>query len=242
MSVDAHFSVHHEEFDLTIDLALADGEVLAILGPNGSGKSTLLNALAGLQPIDSGAISIDGNIVDDVSNSTFVMPEHRHVGVMFQNSELFNNLSVRENVAFGLRARGTKRAVARATANKWLKRFSLEQFAQRNPSSLSGGQAQRVALARALASNPQLLLLDEPTSALDVRAKAEIRRDLLRLRRAVLPRVGAPVRLQEPAARRLHQRPDRSVLIANRAGRGARLSPRPSPWKGRVVCGLSVRR
>ena len=183
MSVDAHFSVHHKEFELSIDLALADGEVLAVLGPNGSGKSTLLNALAGLQPIDGGAISIDGIVVDDVSNSTFVMPEHRHVGVMFQNSELFTNLSVLENVAFGLRARGNKRAVARATANDWLARFSLEQFAQRHPANLSGGQAQRVALARALASNPRLLLLDEPTSALDVRAKAEIRRDLLRLRR-----------------------------------------------------------
>jgi len=183
MSIDARFSVQHDEFELTIDLSLADGEVLAVLGPNGSGKSTLLNAIAGLQPIDNGAISIDGNVVDDVGHSTFVLPEHRHVGVVFQNSELFDNLSVLENVAFGLRARGTKRTVARATATGWLERFSLEQFAQRRPKSLSGGQAQRVALARALASAPSVLLLDEPTSALDVRAKAEIRRDLLRLRR-----------------------------------------------------------
>jgi molybdate transport system ATP-binding protein len=183
MSVEARFTIQHDSFQLTIDMTLADGEVLAVLGPNGSGKSTLLNALSGLQPIDSGTIQIDGNIVDDVDRSTFVLPEHRHVGVMFQNSELFETMSVIDNVAFGLRAHGENRNAARSAAAEWLKRFSLESFAHRRPASLSGGQAQRVALARALATRPNLLLLDEPTSALDVRAKAEIRRDLLQLRR-----------------------------------------------------------
>jgi len=182
MSIDANFQIQLAEFSLEVELKLTEGEVLAVLGPNGSGKSTLLRALSGLQPIESGVIKIHDVVVDDAEHSLFVMPEHRHVSVMFQSSELFNNLSVLENVAFGLRSRGTKRNIARAHAAEWLERFSLEQFAQRRPTSLSGGQAQRVALARALATNPNLLLLDEPTSALDVRAKAEIRRDLLRLR------------------------------------------------------------
>lgn len=182
MSINAQFDIQLPEFHLAIELALAEGEVLAVLGPNGSGKSTLLRALCGLQPVDNGKILLNNIVVDDAELATFVLPEQRHVGVMFQNSTLFENLSVLENVAFGLRARGTKRVVARANATEWLERFSLEQFAQRRPASLSGGQAQRVALARALATNPDVLLLDEPTSALDVRAKAEIRRDLLRLR------------------------------------------------------------
>jgi molybdate transport system ATP-binding protein len=182
MSIDADFQIQLAEFSLEVELKLAEGEVLAVLGPNGSGKSTLLRALSGLQPIESGVIKIHDVVVDDAEHSIFVMPEHRHVGVMFQSSELFNNLSVLENVAFGLRSRGTKRNIARVNAAEWLERFSLEQCAQRRPTSLSGGQAQRVALARALATNPNLLLLDEPTAALDVRAKAEIRRDLLRLR------------------------------------------------------------
>jgi molybdate transport system ATP-binding protein len=182
MSIDAHFTVAHNEFQLAIDMTVADGELLAVLGPNGSGKSTLLNAITGLQPIDGGTICIDGIIVDDAERSTFVMPERRHVGVMFQKSLLFENLSVLENIAFGLRARGAKRAVARATASEWATRFGLESFAQRRPANLSGGQTQRVALARALATTPSVVLLDEPTSALDVRAKAEIRRDLLRMK------------------------------------------------------------
>lgn len=183
MSLSARFSVHHEEFELKIEFELGDGEVLAVLGPNGSGKSTLLRTLAGLRAVDTGDISINGTVVDDAEHKTFVMPEHRSIGVVFQDNALFNNLSVLENIAFGLRARGVSRTRARSTANEWLELFGLTSFAQRRPASLSGGQSQRVALARALAMNPGLLLLDEPTSALDVRAKAEIRRDLLRLRR-----------------------------------------------------------
>lgn len=182
MSIDAHFTIHRSEFELRVEIEVGDGEVLAVLGPNGSGKSTLLQALAGLQPIDEGKISLNGIVVDDADRGVFVMPELRHVGVMFQDCSLFNNLSIAENIAFGLRARGMRKPMARARAEEWLGRFSLESFGRRRPSSLSGGQIQRVALARALATEPAVLLLDEPTSALDVRAKAEIRRDLLRLR------------------------------------------------------------
>ena len=181
MSIDANFTVAYREFSLVVDISLAAGEVLAVLGPNGSGKSTLALSLAGLQPITTGKISICNAVVDDAEQSVFVMPEDRHVGVMFQAGTLFENFSVLDNVAYGLRARGTKKSEARSQANEWLDQLSLDSYANRFPSTLSGGQAQRVALARALATKPDLLILDEPTSALDVRSKAEIRRDLLRL-------------------------------------------------------------
>lgn len=182
MGLDAILQVARGDLDLDASVSIDEGEVLALLGPNGSGKTTVLSAIAGLLAIDRGRITIDGQVVDDVDQRIFVAPERRGVGVVFQGTLLFNELSVIENVAFGLRARGTRRARARACADEWLERFDLVPFADRRPSNLSGGQAQRVALARALASEPRVLLLDEPTSALDVRTSAEVRRDLMRLR------------------------------------------------------------
>lgn len=178
MTLDANIFVRQGEFTLEAEFQIAEGEVLAVLGPNGSGKSTLLRTICGLQPIDRGRITIDGRIVDDAESETFVMPEHRHTGVVFQDHSLFANLTALENIAFGLRARRVPRAAARSTAARWLDRIGLDDLAGSKPSRLSGGQAQRVALARALAMEPRLLLLDEPMSALDVRAGAEMRRDL----------------------------------------------------------------
>jgi ABC-type sulfate/molybdate transport systems ATPase subunit len=135
-------------------------------------------ALAGLLPIDRGRIVIDGVTVDDPSAHEYVVPERRSVGVVFQDYLLFPHLSVRENVAFGLRSRGTSRSVARQRADEWLARVGLGEYAGSKPGSLSGGQAQRVALARALAPEPRLLLLDEPLAALDIGIRTELRRDL----------------------------------------------------------------
>ena len=166
-------------FHLDVDLQATTGEVIAILGPNGAGKSTILRCLAGLQPIDEGSIFLDGTLLDD-GDRTFVAPEHRAVGVVFQNYRLFPNLSVLENVAFGLRARGTPARLARQQAGEWLDRVDLSTHANDRPGNLSGGQAQRVALARALAIEPRLLLLDEPLAALDVATRAGVRRELRR--------------------------------------------------------------
>ena len=178
MTLSFDLTVRRGEFTLQAADAITDGEVLAILGPNGSGKSTLVRSLCGLQAIDAGTIAIDGRVVDDPGSGIFVPPEHRRLGAMLQGDSLFGHLSALENVAFGLRSSGTDRRTARLHARSWLERLGIDEFADRRPPSLSGGQAQRVALARALAADPRLLVLDEPMSALDARVRADVRRTL----------------------------------------------------------------
>ena len=180
MSVDAAVSLQLGTFDLAVELAVPAGSVTAVLGPNGAGKSTLLRAIAGLVACERGRIAIDGAVVDDPSAGTFVVPERRRVGVVFQDYLLFPHLTALENVAFGPRSRGTPKAVARADADRWLATMGLEEQARTKPRHLSGGQAQRVALARALVTEPRLLLLDEPLAALDAGTRIEVRRDLRR--------------------------------------------------------------
>ena len=166
--------------DLDVELATGAGEVVALLGPNGAGKSTALACLAGLLAIDGGQIQLDDEILDDPRAGIFVPPEQRAVAVVFQDYLLFPNLTALENVAFGLRARGMGRRLARARAGEWLERFGLTDHADHRPNALSGGQAQRVALARTLATEPRLALLDEPLAALDAATRGEVRRDLRR--------------------------------------------------------------
>ncbi|MGI9054038.1 MAG: ABC transporter ATP-binding protein [Ilumatobacteraceae bacterium] len=178
MSLDATIALRLGLLDLDVHLDVERDELLAILGPNGAGKSTVLRALAGLLPIDGGCIAIDGAVVDDPAAGVFVPAEARPIGVVFQDYLLFQHLSVVENVAFGLRARGVGRVEARRRAAEWLGRVGLREYATSRPGALSGGQAQRVALARALATDPRLLLLDEPLAALDAGARAGVRRDL----------------------------------------------------------------
>ena len=178
MSLDAAVAVRVGGFELDVELAVEPGEVLAVLGPNGSGKSTLFRALAGLIPIDRGHITVDGTVLDEPDTDTFVPPERRPIGVVFQDDLLFPHMSALENVAFGLRARGVGKAEAHRTASGWLDRVGLGDVAAMRPRQLSGGQAQRVALARALAVDPAMLLLDEPLAALDVSTRQDVRRSL----------------------------------------------------------------
>jgi molybdate transport system ATP-binding protein len=177
MSLVADVQLQVGSLDLRVEIGAGLGETVAILGPNGAGKTTLLRALAGLAPLDRGHIVLDGAVLDD-GGRTFVVPERRPVGVVFQDYLLFPHLSALDNVAFGPRSRGATRAQSRATATRWLATVGLADRVGARPSTLSGGQAQRVALARALATEPRLLLLDEPLAALDQRARAMVRRDL----------------------------------------------------------------
>jgi molybdate transport system ATP-binding protein len=176
--LDAAFTVRLGELDLDVALTAGAGEVVALLGPNGAGKTTVVRALAGLLPIDTGRITLAGATLDDPSTGTFVPTERRPIGLVFQDYLLFPRMTARDNVAFGLRARGVDRTAARAQADRWLDRVGLADHAGARPSALSGGQAQRVALARALATSPELLLLDEPLAALDAGTRLRVRSDL----------------------------------------------------------------
>lgn len=178
MSLDADVQVRLGDFTLDVRLTVASGEVVAVLGPNGSGKTTLLRALAGVEPLQQGLIMLDDRVLDDPAANTLLPPQDRACGLLFQDHVLFPHLSVCENVAFGLRSRGTPRAEARHRAHEWLDLMGLDSLSDASPGSLSGGQAQRVALARTLITEPQLLLLDEPMSALDVVNRGMLRTEL----------------------------------------------------------------
>jgi molybdate transport system ATP-binding protein len=164
---------------LDVDLTVAPGERVVLVGPNGAGKSTLLDAISGGLPIDAGRIVLDDDVLDDPSTDTFVPPARRGIGVVFQQGLLFDHLDATDNVAFGLRAHGTRRRAARQEAARRLDALGLAGVAHHRPAALSGGQAQRVALARALAIEPRLVLLDEPLAALDATTRASVRTTLV---------------------------------------------------------------
>ncbi len=180
MTLRAHIVVARGSLSLDVWLSAAPGEVVALLGPNGAGKTTILRCLAGLLAIERGSIQIRDDVVDDPESGAFVPAEQRSCGVMFQQYLLFPHMTVLENVAFGLRATGVEKAVARQRARDWLARVGCGELERSRPAQLSGGQAQRVALARALAPEPRVLLLDEPLAALDATTRVEVRRELRR--------------------------------------------------------------
>ena len=162
-----------------VSLEVAGGSLTALLGPSGSGKSTLLRIIAGLETPDSGEIRISGE------DATTLEPQKRNVGFVFQHYAAFKHMTVRDNVAFGLKVRKRPKAEVRERVDELLRLVQLEAFGHRYPSQLSGGQRQRMALARALAPEPRVLLLDEPFGALDARVRAELREWLRRLHEQV---------------------------------------------------------
>jgi iron(III) transport system ATP-binding protein len=154
-----------------ISFELSSGEILALLGPSGCGKTTTLRIIAGLERPDSGMVRLNDRVV--VSDSVFVPPEKRGVGMVFQDHALFPHLTVSENIAFGLR--GQSPAEIKKTVGEMLHLVGLLPLAKRYPHVLSGGERQRVALARALAPHPVLVLMDEPFSSLDADLRMEMR-------------------------------------------------------------------
>jgi iron(III) transport system ATP-binding protein len=157
----------------SIDLEIGDGEVMVLLGPSGCGKTTLLRLIAGLETVDAGEIVVGGDVVS--GKGRHVLPEHRRVGLVFQNGALFSNLTVAENVGFGL-PKGERRHGARI--DDMLELVGLAGAGPRHPDQLSGGQQQRVALARALAPSPSVLLFDEPFSNLDAILRSQLRAEV----------------------------------------------------------------
>src|SRR5215831_10371290 len=160
-------------------ISAARGEIVALLGPSGSGKTTVLRLVAGFESPDAGRIVVEGEVV------TALPPEQRRFGMVFQHYALFPHMTVGENVAFGLRARGATAADARERVAETLGLAGLSGFEDRRVTEISGGQQQRVALARALAPNPRVLLLDEPLSNLDPSLREKTRRELKRAIRRV---------------------------------------------------------
>jgi sulfate transport system ATP-binding protein len=158
-----------------VSLEIPSGSLLALLGPSGSGKTTLLRVIAGLEVPDQGSILLDGEDITDYS------ARDRKVGFVFQHYALFRHMTIAENVAYGLKVRGVKKAEREARVNELLKLIRLEGLGHRYPSQLSGGQRQRIALIRALAARPNVLLLDEPFGALDAKVRQELRQWLRRL-------------------------------------------------------------
>jgi sulfate transport system ATP-binding protein len=151
------------------------GELVALLGPSGSGKSTILRIIAGLERADTGSVVLTGE------DATRLPVQERGVGFVFQHYALFRHMSVRDNIAFGLKVRKLAKAEIKARVDELLELVQLAGYAGRYPSQLSGGQRQRVALARALAPRPKVLLLDEPFGALDAKVRDELRAWLRKL-------------------------------------------------------------
>ena len=158
-----------------IDFVVPKGSLTSLLGPSGSGKSTLLRAIAGLDQPDSGTVIINGRDV------THEPPQHRGIGFVFQHYAAFKHLTVRDNVAFGLKIRKKPKNEIKTKVDDLLDVVGLGGFKDRYPAQLSGGQRQRMALARALAIDPEVLLLDEPFGALDAKVREDLRLWLRRL-------------------------------------------------------------
>jgi putative spermidine/putrescine transport system ATP-binding protein len=162
-----------------VDLDIADGEFFAVLGPSGSGKTTILRIVAGFELPTAGTVLLGGRDV------TRVAPFDRDVNTVFQDYALFPHMSVAQNVAYGLRVKGVRKAERVRRSHEALEMVQLDGFGARKPSQLSGGQRQRVALARALVNRPRVLLLDEPLGALDRKLRQDMQVELKRIQREV---------------------------------------------------------
>ena len=162
-----------------VTLAIEPGEVVALLGPSGCGKTTLLRVIAGFVRQAAGRVRVDGATIDHLPAN------QRNIGIVFQNYALFPHMTVAENVAYGLRARGVRGPEVQARISRFLDVVQLGGFRERLPRQLSGGQQQRVALARALAVEPSILLLDEPFAALDRNLRLDMQIEVKRLQRTL---------------------------------------------------------
>ncbi|RMH81441.1 MAG: ATP-binding cassette domain-containing protein [Acidobacteria bacterium] len=160
------------DFLLDVDLQVSDAEFIVIFGPSGSGKTTLLRIVAGLEKPDEGYIEVDGEVWYDSRKGVNLPPQKRDVGFVFQDYSLFPNMSVFENIAYGMKRKDYNKVM------ELLKLAKMEALKDRKPHTLSGGQKQRVALLRAIAKEPKLLILDEPLSAIDQETAVALREEI----------------------------------------------------------------
>jgi multiple sugar transport system ATP-binding protein len=158
-----------------VDLEVADGEFVVLVGPSGCGKSTTLRMIAGLESITAGKLSIDGRIVNDVP------PKDRDIAMVFQSYALYPHMTVRDNLGFALKLRGTPKSEIDSRVSKAAGILGISEYLDRTPRQLSGGQRQRVALGRAIVREPKVFLFDEPLSNLDAQLRVQMRREIARL-------------------------------------------------------------
>lgn len=236
-------------------LTIGDGEFFTLLGPSGCGKTTTLRVIAGFHAADEGDVFFDGRRVNDLP------PAQRNIGLVFQNLALWPHMTVRQNVAYGLRMRHVPRAEADRRVREALEKVGLAGFEDRYPGQLSGGQQQRVALARALVLNPGVLLLDEPLSSLDAKVRVRLRAEIRKLQQELKITTVCVTHDQEEALtmsdriavlnegrilqvgtpRELYERPT-SIFVADFVGannlvRGAVRSAGPDWWELSTVSG-----
>ncbi|MCD2185178.1 sn-glycerol-3-phosphate import ATP-binding protein UgpC [Rhizobium sp. GN54] len=162
-----------------VDIQIDDGEFIVLVGPSGCGKSTLLRMVAGLETISSGTVKISGRVVNDVE------PADRDIAMVFQNYALYPHMSVRENLAYGLKNRRTPKNEIEARVAEAARMLELGPYLDRKPRALSGGQRQRVAMGRAIVRHPSAFLFDEPLSNLDAKLRVSMRGEIKRLQRRV---------------------------------------------------------
>ena len=162
-----------------VSIGIEKGEFVCLLGPSGCGKTTLLRLIAGLADLDGGEITLEG------ANLSQMPARKRGFGIVFQSYSLFPNMTVAENIGYGLKIRGAQKTDIGARVAELLDLVKLPQVADKMPGQLSGGQQQRIALARAIAVDPRVLLLDEPLSALDAKVRAELRDEIRQVQRAL---------------------------------------------------------
>lgn len=164
-----------------LDLEVGESEFLCLLGPSGCGKTTTLRMIAGLENLTAGEIRLGDRVVESVGDAVFVPPEKRDLGLVFQSYALWPHLTVLKNIEFGLRLRKMPAEERQAKCLEVMTKLGIEQYGDRYPSELSGGEQQRVALARMLVINPRVVLLDEPLSNLDAKLRLEMRNELKRI-------------------------------------------------------------
>ena len=150
-------------------------EIVGVFGANGSGKTSVLRTIAGLCPLGNGELKLNGEVVDAPAKHVFVLPEMRHIGMVFQDHSLFPFMTALDNAAFPLQMRGMKRTAAQKLAKEMLEQFGVANVGQQMATALSGGQSQRVAIVRALIGSPKAVLLDEPLSAIDEESREGVR-------------------------------------------------------------------